>query len=544
MLNGAKQRLEVVCAECELEVGADHSFCPHCGSKVVSGSAQQDTVVLDQLGMLFDVVEPLPTNGSAHAAGNLEQTQTSRGRGRMPLIAGVLALVLVLAGAGTWGWSFLRDAPARGALDDTQVSFAAAVEDLSQAASLDELHSGAAAFEDIDSELEAARASISSGSDLSGAARTMLDARQDLATAAAALTTVTTDDFSTWAEVRTTLVGAVDTYESARQALGAVDGERAERAALPSGLVDNIEVAVGDAMLTSSGESFAGLFTSLGGAENTADLRTVGSEAESMGAGIGAVLEGFDASTDEHEQLSAYVELSEALSGLSAIDAGHLEEWSGVRSRITQSLASADLAEGSLETGANSAVDHVNDLVAQAQERLRAWRAEYDAAADAKRDAMSTLAAYGDGMTTQLDRYGDLRGSLSEWIDRVEDPGTVVTYDEGYDVLWRAEMDRQEVRDAMSKLTVPAELSTSHNELVSVLDDGIAAVSAAYDGLLDADFCSFGCYYKDTPGWQRFRSESSRITDAFGVAVAQWENELLEAETAAENTRLPKQPSV
>ena len=77
-----------------------------------------------------------------------------------------------------------------------------------------------------------------------------------------------------------------------------------------------------------------------------------------------------------------------------------------------------------------------------------------------------------------------------------------------------------------------------------MLDDGIAAVSAAYDGLLDADFCSFGCYYRDTHGWQRFRTESSRITDAFGVAVEQWESHLAQAEATAENVRLPKQPAV
>lgn len=38
--------------------------------------------------------------------------------------------------------------------------------------------------------------------------------------------------------------------------------------------------------------------------------------------------------------------------------------------------------------------------------------------------------------------------------------------------------------------------------------------------------------------------ESSRITDAFGVAVEQWESHLAQAEATAENVRLPKQPAV
>jgi hypothetical protein len=545
MLNGVKRRqVEVTCSGCGAGVGAEHAFCPRCGNKL-QDSAHQDTAVLDHLGMLFDVSEREPAGApSDQVLADPAQTRVTRGGRRGALIAGLLALLLVLTSAGVWAWSYWRDAPARSALDSTQVEFAAAVETLSGASSLDELHDGASTLDALEGELEAARESVSSGSDLSVAARGLLGARQDLATAGAALTTVTDDDFSTWTDVRADLVEAVDGYEAARQELHTVDGERAELAALPPGLVSNLEVAVGGAMLTSSGESFADLLGSLEGSQDTADLRAVGTDARSLGAGIGTVLDGFDAGTDEDEQLTGYVELSAALAGLSAIDAGHLDEWTEVRSQITQSLASVTLAEGSLNGSATTALEHVNGLVARAQERLRAWRADYEAAAEAKRDAMSGLASYRAEMTTQLDRYGELRGSLSDWIDRVEDPSTTVTYDEGYDVLWRAEMDRQEVRDAMSKLSVPAELSTSHNELVSVLDDGIAAVSAAYEGLLDADFCSFGCYYKDTPGWQRFRSESSRITDAFGVAVEQWESELVQAEAAAENTRLPKQPAV
>ena len=222
--------------------------------------------------------------------------------------------------------------------------------------------------------------------------------------------------------MRTTLAEAVDSYESARQELRAVDGERAESAVLPAGLVSNVEVAVGGTMLASSGESFSELFDSMGSAEDTAGLRAVGNDAESLGAGIAAVLDGFGSTTDEYEQLTAYVDLAAAIAGLSAIDAGHLQDWSEVRSRITQSLAPAELAEASLGSSADTALDHVNGLVGQAQERLRAWRADYDAAADPSATRSAPLTTYRDAMTTQLDRYSELRGSLSDWIDRVEDP--------------------------------------------------------------------------------------------------------------------------
>jgi hypothetical protein len=146
-------------------------------------------------------------------------------------------------------------------------------------------------------------------------------------------------------------------------------------------------------------------------------------------------------------------------------------------------------------------------------------------------------------MTSQLDRYSELRSSLSDWIDRVEDPSSFVSFSEGYDVLWRAELDRQGVRDAMSAMEVPATMSSVHNELVSVVDDGIAAVAAAYQGTLDADTCT-GCYYADTSGWQRFRAESPRITRAYGRAIRRWERQMTSAVAGAENRQLPDRPEV
>ena len=67
---------------------------------------------------------------------------------------------------------------------------------------------------------------------------------------------------------------------------------------------------------------------------------------------------------------------------------------------------------------ASGALSHVDDLVASAQERLRAWRVDYEAAAEAKRDTISELETYRDGMTTQLDRYG-VRGLVPAWSDRI-----------------------------------------------------------------------------------------------------------------------------
>ena len=158
MLNGAKQRqLEVACAECGLAVGVHHAFCPHCGTKTVRASAHQDTAVLDDLGTLF-AGEPEPAEAPSDLAPeDATGTRPPGGADALPCSPDHWRSMLVLGSAGVWGWSFFRDAPARSALDETQVPFAAAVTELSGAASLDELHDSASTLDAMEGELEAAR---------------------------------------------------------------------------------------------------------------------------------------------------------------------------------------------------------------------------------------------------------------------------------------------------------------------------------------------------------------------------------------------------
>jgi hypothetical protein len=119
-----------------------------------------------------------------------------------------------------------------------------------------------------------------------------------------------------------------------------------------------------------------------------------------------------------------------------------------------------------------------------------------------------------------------------------------VTYDEAYSTLSEAEWQRREVRDAMTKLELPSRLATSHNQLVGVIDDAIAAVQAAYQGMADSNYCTTSCYYDTTPGWRLFHSESARITVAYDAAVRSWRAALGAAQLEWQQRRMPPIPAV
>ncbi len=82
-----------------------------------------------------------------------------------------------------------------------------------------------------------------------------------------------------------------------------------------------------------------------------------------------------------------------------------------------------------------------------------------------------------------------------------------------------------------------------HSGLVGVVDRAISAIQAAYDGVSQSQWCTT-CYYKDTPGWQKFSSESKQITKEFPGAEQAWESAVEQAKISAENAALPAKPNV
>lgn len=535
------------CGACGEMSAGGYAFCPACGAPAVEQTPGESlpTEDLDRLlgGLEDRTLVDLPV--ASPPAGERPSVRDRLARHRLVVGVGVL-LVLVLVVLAVWGYGYLRDSSARAALDDASSDLAPAYADLAAAESVSDLQQAADVFAGLIDDLATdRRAAAGASGEVADAAEVLLEAQEAFATAGSALGSLSEDDLSGWGDVRTGLLEAAEGLDGAGSRLSEVDEDRARAAALPEGTIGNVEAVVAQAAVVSAGARFSDLFGELEGTGTTAEVRDVADGAGEAGAALRAALAGIEEGTPEHERLTGFAATYDATAGLGVLDADHLGEWAGVRAEIVAALNTMAEQDAGIVAAARSSVDAVDDLVSDGRASLRTWRAEYDAAKAARDGATAELDSYQDAMTSQLDRYGALRASLSDWVDRVDDPSTGVTYDEGYDVLWRAESDRTAVRDAMRELHVPAALSGPHNSLLSTIDDAILAVSAAYQGASDAQWCQVStCYYEDTPGWQRFSAESARITTAFSSALEAWQGAVGEARAAVEQEQLPARPEV
>lgn len=90
----------------------------------------------------------------------------------------------------------------------------------------------------------------------------------------------------------------------------------------------------------------------------------------------------------------------------------------------------------------------------RASTRLQERQAESDAAIEDKAADPAALDAYSKLMEAQMRAYSALPEDQSEWVVRVEDPSSYVTYDEPYSVPSHAQWDRQAIRDELNGLVV------------------------------------------------------------------------------------------
>jgi hypothetical protein len=129
-------------------------------------------------------------------------------------------------------------------------------------------------------------------------------------------------------------------------------------------------------------------------------------------------------------------------------------------------------------------------------------------------------------VTEQLDgiigRYGDGRGELQDWVDRVR--STNASIQEGYQVLESNVGLREQIRTELAGLNAPAPFSSDVQALLPVVDDAISANQAAVRGI-DEYLGSFRYWSVfETPGWAEFQETSDRVTDSFGSAVETYES--------------------
>lgn len=551
---------------------AAHAFCAWCGTHLVSGARFCPGCghVIDEMPSVPDtppadwVADEIPSSGEpigeptadtiplweAAAEDQPEagapSTRHDRARRRRGVVSVVVGLVIAIVAAvgGLVGYSYLQDRPVREAFETAQVSFASLVEGLSEASDLEQVTFAGQRGEEVSSVLQRARdAAADADTELSARVVTVTGAQLAFAAAATQLGEVAESDPSAWGEIRAAMVTAQDDLVSARNSLAAASEGDAGKVSKTDAAVVNLDDVVGGSVAEATESSLAALLAELAAAKRTADVRTIAETAVREADARRAALEGMPEDSEWADQLGAFVGVYGAVERLSILDGETLRQWSGLRQQLTAAVAAVETDSLVVSRG-RAAVESLDGLVSKARTRISDWRAEYDTAVAQKGAETTALNEYGSAMEAQLRAYSSLRSDLSDWIERVERPGSYVTYDEAYSVLSQAQWDRQLVRDAMNGLSVPETVQSSHAALVGVVEDAIAAMQAAYDGATDSDFCVTSCYYADTPGWQRFSSESGRITEDYGVAVENWRTAIKSAEAGVAARTLPRMPRV
>jgi hypothetical protein len=554
--NNAPTAAHAFCPWCGGQLVRGARFCPGCGEATGEVSAVPDTPpaawVAEEMDpraeeLPADVEETLPIWESAAVTGD-EPVQARRvdkpSRRWMTVGAAALAVLLVAILAGTFGFRYLQDRPVHAAFGAAQQVFSPMVESFAEASDLEQVGFAGERAEDAVDRLTTRRAAIvSADTELARSMVPVIDAQVAAAQAGALLAGIDGSELSVWGEAHGSLATALEDLVAATKLLQLQDAESAQTVVDGQAMLSNLETVVGTAVAKQIEASVQRLLGELTSAKKTADVRATAEAAtRDLQAGE-AALKGMTPNSPQAEHLEASLAVNRAIAGLDLLDGATLGDWPSLRQSLTAALGSVP-SDSPLVADGQKAVVGLNKLVARADSRLSDWQAAYDGAVQEKAADSTALAEYAAAMEAAMRRYSTLRSDLSDWIDRVESPNAYVTYDEAYSVLSQAQWDRQVIRDEMNGLPVPADVRAAHGELVSVVDDAIAAMQAAYDGATDSNYCMTSCYYKETPGWTRFSSESGRITEAYRTADQGWQAAVAAAKSSVESRTLPRKPQV
>lgn len=561
--NDAHTTDHAFCAWCGSGLVKSARFCPGCGRPTADSSSVPDAPPVEWMDgeTSSAVVEPAVHEPLLREAENqplwasvapsaFSETTPRRPRFRRPsgrwalIMAAGTALLLVASIAGVAGYRHMRDQPVRDSFAAAQRSFTPVIRSLEDAEDLEQVTFAGERSAQVVKDLEKHRVTAAGAdTDLARQVTKVLAAEVAVAKAGAELAELSETDVTVWGEAHESLAGSLKKLSAATDALSTNEPEAAKSVANGGAMLANLESVVGSAVAEAAESSLASLLGDLGTAKKTADVQAVAASAAREGESAKTAATGIVRGSEQGKQLQAFVGVYDALEGLAVLDGETLGDWGSMRQPLTAALGGI-AGDSPVAGSGRDAVANVNRLVDRARTRLDDWKSTYDAAVDDKAADSAALEQYAGQMEAQMRAYSALRGDLSEWVQRVEDPSAYVTYDDAYAELSQAQWDRQAIRDEMNGLAVPAEMEGPHAELVPVVDDAITAMQAAYDGATDSDYCITSCYYKDTPGWTRFRAESSRITDAYRAADENWQAALAGAESSIANRTLPRKPVV
>lgn len=290
-----------------------------------------------------------------------------------------------------------------------------------------------------------------------------------------------------------------------------------------------------------SRDGLSAALDTLAAADDTAAVREVAAETAPIAGQTDEFLEA-DPSGFEHAGL---VDVAAALAGIAELDSmagDNPEAWEQSESAIRDLADSSDEAVAELAPAAERAADRVDEVLADAIDTYEDWVGENARAVEERDAAIASASTYRAQVSGLLDEYATLRQQLSDYITEVETYGSTV--EEGYRQFAAASQARRSIRDSLSSLTPPADAASEHARLVSILGDAIAGVEAAERGLDERECTIYGCNVLDQPSFLHFRSESSRISSAFGDAMSDWDTASQRAIDEARAIELPGKPEV
>lgn len=457
-------------------------------------------------------------------------------------------VVIALAVAGLGTVRYLGDGDLRSALSSSSADFNGVVNKLAASTNIAQASAPIGRAKEAASRIRAATPGQAAGDGpKETSVRAEMDAEQALLLVLSRLDRLDVDPMTSWSAAHDDLSAAIAAETARRTVLRRHFAGTARTLADTSGMLTNLTKVVCPALANDAIKSSSSLLTSLQSAKTTTDLRTLGDAAAPDHA---TVVEAAAAlpSGDDKKVLASYAAALGALSELSKVDGEHTSGWTSTRAALAQTFGELAATTGStggakLRVALSNALISADKFIDRATAEIADWKTKSADAIRVRAADTKSLADYTSLIRGQASTYQQLRNDLSAFTARVEDPNVVVTYAEGYQFLDKAMQDRRDVRNLMVGADAPTGVRKANDRLVAVVDRGIAAVQSASDGLAQSQSC-YNCYYRDTPGWQTFQSESTGITQSYASAMAKWESAVATSKTAIANRALPLKPTV
>lgn len=470
-----------------------------------------------------------------------------RRRGRI-LTAAFLALV-VLGVAGFFGYQYVRDGDVRTALAASTKEYNAVVEQLTAAddvATISVAARRASAAADV---VERERERVEDADTARAkAAEAQLEAEHDVLTAAAALATLADDPLQTWGDAHRELRAAVSEEQETREQLEKQDEGAAGRIADGDEMLDALTATVGSALAEDAAGGAVSALDRVADAQKTSQLREVGEDAVAQQDAVASVARALDRGSGR-EVLAAYGEVLAALGGLTDVTPADASSWSDVRSDVevaADRLASAAGPQGSrVRTALADALEGGDAVVTRAERGYAEWQQARDAAEALIAAERTTLESYEQEVNAQMEDYATGREALGDFTDELE-AGTADLYDAAA-VFSSAVGDRESIGFGLRNVPQPDGVQAQHDALLGLVDRGISAATAGYDGVTEATSCfdPADCPdYTETAGWRTFLKESEEISKQYAPVLTGWQKAVAGARTALEARSLPTEPDL